>query len=551
MIVVFGGDALVLRVCEQLIERDGARVTVLWDDAGFRIPVERCGATFVARGTDERASLAEAGILEATALLAIADDDHANLQCALAARDLNPGVRLVLRQFNRTLARKIEQNLSDCSVVSLSSHSAATYASAAVDPACYFGVQFPDIDGPLVGFFERSGSDPELAGLSPDQIEERTNARVVARDGELAFDRGAALAERERVITFGRVSARFSIPSRSAAARRRTFVRRVRRAVRHADPLVRGLLLAFVAVLVAGTAYFAKVLGLDVPSAAYFVVATMTTTGYGDISPRTPDGAGQAGAIVLMLAGVVLTGILVAVGSSLFTRAQYARLQGLRRINRRGHVVVCGAGNVGSRVIDFLVRLRCRVVVVEVAPKPEAVEGSRAGRFDLLTGDATKDATLDLCNLGEAAALVALTNSDSTNLEVALGARARNAALPIVMRVQHETFESSVRRHFGIDRTYGTAALAAPMFVGLAAAPGTRGRVRIGARDFRVVERDGGLHPADAAGFVPLCVARDGDVAFVRSPLDARPGERLLWLEPLPQAPPDGAGRRTVEAGRS
>ena len=119
---------------------------------------------------DERASLLAAGVLEAEAVLAIADNDHENLQFALTARDLNPNVRIVLRQFNRALGRKIEQNLTDCSVVSLSSHSAATYASAAVDPACFFGLQFPDIDGPLVGFFERSGSEAELARSTPADI---------------------------------------------------------------------------------------------------------------------------------------------------------------------------------------------------------------------------------------------------------------------------------------------------------------------------------------------------------------------------------------------
>ncbi|MGH7094937.1 MAG: hypothetical protein ACREFB_15570, partial [Stellaceae bacterium] len=74
---------------------------------------------------------------------------------ALRARDANPKIRIVLRQFNRTLARKIEQNLADCSVVSLAWQSAATYAAVALDPTCFRGLQFPEPDGPLTGFATR------------------------------------------------------------------------------------------------------------------------------------------------------------------------------------------------------------------------------------------------------------------------------------------------------------------------------------------------------------------------------------------------------------
>ena len=38
--------------------------------------------------------------------MALAEDDRVNLQVALKARDINPKIRVVLRQFNRTLARE-------------------------------------------------------------------------------------------------------------------------------------------------------------------------------------------------------------------------------------------------------------------------------------------------------------------------------------------------------------------------------------------------------------------------------------------------------------
>ncbi len=40
--------------------------------------------------------------------MALSDDDRLNLQVALKARDLNPHIRVVLRQFNQVLGRKLE-----------------------------------------------------------------------------------------------------------------------------------------------------------------------------------------------------------------------------------------------------------------------------------------------------------------------------------------------------------------------------------------------------------------------------------------------------------
>src|SRR5204863_880780 len=124
-------------------------------------------------------------------------------------------------------------------------------------------------------------------------------------------------------------------------------------------------------------------------TAAYFVVTTMTTTGYGDILPPAESVTARAVALGLMVCGVAFSGMFVAIVAARLTHAQWVSLHGLRKIYRRGHFVVCGAGQVGSCVIDFLLRLKQRVVVIEANPTPRVTERSRERHFDLLTGDAT------------------------------------------------------------------------------------------------------------------------------------------------------------------
>src|SRR5207237_853742 len=198
---------------------------------------------------------------------------------------------------------------------------------------------------------------------------------------------------------------------------------------------------------------------------------------------------------------------------------------------------ICGAGSIGSGVIDLLLALGKRLVVVELNPDATIVERAREQHFDLLTGDASRDTTLDLCNLAAAHGLIALTNVDTLNLEIALGARARNPIMPIVLRIAEASFAESIARHFEFETTFSAAALAAPAFVGLARFAGSRGRGSFGgqelARDGRVI---GGavLRPrllVDAAGGNPVGRMRRHQQMIDAQPLVAVPTPGLVIPE--------------------
>ena len=103
VMIVVGGGAIALSTAQELCALQGHRVVVLWrKDPDLGRAVESIGAVFItAARPDSGEGLDRAGVRHAISILALSPDDHLNLHAALLARDLNPRIRIVLRQFNR------------------------------------------------------------------------------------------------------------------------------------------------------------------------------------------------------------------------------------------------------------------------------------------------------------------------------------------------------------------------------------------------------------------------------------------------------------------
>ena len=529
-------------------------MALVWPhDHELQKQLERIKCEYLPFAPNDYESLRSVGVPDATSLMALADDDRVNLQVALKARDINPKIRVVLRQFNRTLARKIEQNLPNCSVLSLASHAAATIVGAALDQSAFYSLQFPDLDGVLCGFSERPAGLFGITGMTRAEAQAHLKMRVVSVEGKPEYDPARRFEAGDTVVVFGLL--RYLIasvvnPVSAEPSERRNVGGSIGAAIngfRHLDPIIRAMIGAALIVFVCATIFFGFLFKKDVVTAAYFVTTTMTTTGYGDITPTTH--LGQLATMLLEVLGVAFSGISIAFVTTALTRAQFTALQGLRQINTRNHVVVCGAGNVGTRVIEFLRVLKQPVVVIDSQPDAETVEMSRIREVELLTADATRDGTLELCNLQLARSLIALTSSDTANLEVALGARGRNPHLQVVMRVQDDAFAGSVGRQFEAIQTFSTSSLAAPAFAGLSRFPGTRARIEFGDEDYNVGERLQGEvpMPPPAEHCVALAVWRKNQFLHIDGFDEMEPFDRLLFIVPLSQFRA-GAPRRESRA---
>ena len=170
-----------------------------------------------------------------------------------------------------------------------------------------------------------------------------------------------------------------------------------------------------------------------------------------------------------ILGGVLVVNGVLRFGTAFFNRHERKEAwQVAVASTYRNHVVVCGLGKVGYRVVMQLLTMQQEVVGVERNPEATFLERIRDEGVPVLVGDARAKEMLRKAGVTQAMALVACTEDYLTNLEIALDARDLAPDIKIVMRMFDQQLAERVRRGFGIRTAFSTSALSAPAFAAAA-----------------------------------------------------------------------------------
>jgi voltage-gated potassium channel len=101
-----------------------------------------------------------------------------------------------------------------------------------------------------------------------------------------------------------------------------------------------------------------------------------------------------------------------------------------------GHVIVCGYGVVGQKVVDILVEHDVRFVVIEIDSK--RAERLRELGYNVIEGDATYSKVLKSAGIDNAKAIAVVLDDDAKNLFTVLAAHDLNKNLFIAARANDE-----------------------------------------------------------------------------------------------------------------
>ncbi len=207
---------------------------------------------------------------------------------------------------------------------------------------------------------------------------------------------------------------------------------------------IRVVLLAVLGVIVLGTVVFHLLEGWSILDSLYVTAQTVTTVGFGDLTPRTTGGRAFAAVFMMVSVGVVLyaltTTVQAIVHSELF--ATYGRARKMSKL--RDHFIICGAGRVGSHLIRGLRAVNAAFLVIETdSAKVEALTDLG---IPVLPRDATLEETLREANVEHASGLATCLPDDADNVYVVLTARDLNPKIHIVARAAEEQAESKLIR---------------------------------------------------------------------------------------------------------
>ncbi|MEI8289184.1 MAG: NAD-binding protein [Verrucomicrobiota bacterium] len=143
-IVVAGLGSIGFRVMRELARRGETVVAIEREANGRFLEPARAWGPVIVGNARLPETLRKAGAAGAKAVLAITDDDVANLGIGLAARNARPDSRVVLRLFDANLAEKLPASLGVQAALSVSKVAAPAMVASALGPDHVHGVQLGD-----------------------------------------------------------------------------------------------------------------------------------------------------------------------------------------------------------------------------------------------------------------------------------------------------------------------------------------------------------------------------------------------------------------------
>jgi voltage-gated potassium channel len=181
--------------------------------------------------------------------------------------------------------------------------------------------------------------------------------------------------------------------------------------------------------------------------ALYYASVTVTTTGYGDITPVTPA-ARLTALLVITPARVAFLLLVVGTTVELLTDRWRETLRHDRWSRRvRDHHVICGYGVKGRSAAQSLHEsgvAETDIVVVE--QDPETAEEAVRDGYPVVTGDASRSRTLLEAHVERAAAVIVAPERDDAAVLITLTARELAPDATIVASVRERENAHLLRR---------------------------------------------------------------------------------------------------------
>lgn len=420
--------------------------------------------------------LEQAGVKEAQAVVIVTSDDLVNISTALLVRRMNPTARVVVRMFNQNLISRFTGAVKNTIALSVSALIAPVLALTAVT-------------GDAIGAFKLDDGPRQVSELTvaEDSVLVGTRIAALAREHNLvplayvsaagetqllqAINSDAMLLPGDRLVVCGPPQSLLKLLERLRgdlfagvqwAGTVRRWFRTARRTLWEVDLSVKIITPILFVTLLTSTLIFRYGFGTELAEGFYQTV-TIVATGSELHGENRPEW-GKVFLSVLKLAGAALVAGFTAILTNYLIRARLGGALEIRHVPDGGHVVICGLGNIGYRVVEELTAMGERVVAIDKAGEGPFHDTVRRKGVPTFTSDATVPEVLRQARADTAKVVIAVTSSELANIEIALLVREMNPKQRVVVRLNDPQFAEAVRDAAEIRQAFSVPALAAPAF---------------------------------------------------------------------------------------
>jgi voltage-gated potassium channel len=176
----------------------------------------------------------------------------------------------------------------------------------------------------------------------------------------------------------------------------------------------------------------------DLFDAFYFTIVTVSTVGFGDISPQTSGGRLVAMGMIFSGLGVLsfFTSIIV---SALSEKIQELRDQKIHsELNRYNNfVIICGFGRVGQHIATQLEKDQQHFVIIDV--NEANIAKAKRRNYLAIHADASRNKVLKSAGINDrATAVLCTTGNDVINVYITLTSRHLNPNIHIISRANNQ-----------------------------------------------------------------------------------------------------------------
>lgn len=505
-------------------------------------------------------TLRRAGVARCRSIALLSADPAANIEGALAARRVNPTIRLVVRAEERNWHRLLASELGNIVVYEPNRLAEAAFAFAALDSHVLAHFYVHEHLFQVVDHVVQPG-DPWLGesieGLHAVERQPLLHLPALAGPEPPEFNGwgpGRTLAAGDRLLWLSTASA----PDQPAARRRRSerprasssrvlsllrrFIRpRAREKLSRPAKLTLFGAAALVGLII--TAALAFSFGPPhLPASEALRLSILLLFG-GHLADVFADferlpGSVQWAEVILTICGTVLTAVVYALLTDRLLTAHFQLRTGWSRAPERDHVIVAGHGDTAARMAAQLAQFRCSVLSIEARAEDAQPD------LPAVIGSARDPATLRAAHVGKARSLIAATANDQHNVEIALLASALNANCSLVVRTFDPRFSANVAFLLPQAKVLCVASLAATAYAAAALGEHVLHLFETPERSVLVVEYEVASNDtlvgralyevAEGYSVVPVLHQRAGAEAIVPRPehssLHLSAGDRLVVL---------------------